>query len=88
MQMDTTTWTVGFVVGAVVVVIVVAVVLAIIATATRIRDQVHDIVAALVEARTHTAPLWTVETTRNVGSDVLDLARDARHRLAQQPRGG
>lgn len=87
MEVDTTTWTVGFVVGAVVVVIVVAVVVAIIATATRIRDQVHDIIAALVDARTNTAPLWTVETTRNVGSDVLDLARDARHRLERRAGG-
>lgn len=87
MEVDTTTWVVGFVVGAVVVVVVVAVVLAIIVTAARIRDQVGEIVAALADARDHTAPLWAVESTRNVGSDVRDLAQEARHRLQRRTGG-
>lgn len=88
MDVDTTTWTVGFVVGGVVVVIVVAVVLAIIFTANRVRDQVGEIVAALVDARDHTAPLWAVDTTRRVGWDVHHLAQQARHRLERLPGGG
>lgn len=88
MDVDTTTWTVGFVVGGVVVVIVVAVVLAIIFTATRIRDQVGEIVAALVDARDHTAPLWAVDTTRRLGGEVHELAQQARHRLEQRTGGG
>lgn len=88
MDVDTTTWAVGFVVSFVIVVIVVAVVLAIIFTAARIRNQVGEIVAALADARDHTSPLWDVDTTRRVGWDVHQLARQARHRLEQRPGGG
>lgn len=87
MEVDTTTWVVGFVTGGVVVVVVVAVLLAIIVTATRIRDQVGEIVAALADARDHTASLWAVESTRTVGRDVHDLAQEARHRLEQRTGG-
>lgn len=81
MEVDTTTWTVGFIVAGVIVAIVVAVVLAIIAFATRIRNQVHDIIAALREARSNTDALWEVHTTIRTGHEVLDLAVQARHEL-------
>lgn len=76
MQVDATTWTVGFVIAAVIVVVVVAVVLAINVTAARVRDRVQDIVAALEDARSHTAALWQLETTDNVSRDVLELSQD------------
>lgn len=79
MDVDTTTWTIGFVVAGIVVVIVVAVVVAIIATATRIRDQVHRVHALLEVARSNTAPLWQVEATNTA---VVDI-----HRMAQHARG-
>lgn len=88
MNVDVTTWTVGFIVGGVVAIVVVVVVLAITATARRIRNQVQEIVDALAEARTNTAPLWAVETTRHVAADVVDLARDLRHRLERRGVGG
>lgn len=87
MQVDTMTWTLGFVIGGVVVLVVVAVVVAIIATATRIRDQVHAIIAALETTRANTAPLWQMETTTNTSAAILDLATDARHRLERQRPG-
>lgn len=81
MEVDTTTWTVGFVIAGVVVVIVVAVVLAIIALATRIRDQVGDIISALQDAESRTDALWDAQTTLRVGHEIHDLAQQARHQL-------
>ncbi|MBW3664710.1 MAG: hypothetical protein KY469_16550 [Actinobacteria bacterium] len=74
MEVDTTTWIVGFAIGGAVVVIVVAVVLAITFYATRIRDQVAEIVSALQHAETNTAPLWNV---MEVGYRTKELRRGA-----------
>lgn len=81
MEVDTTTWTVGFAIAGLVVVVVVAVVLGIIALATRIRDQVGNIVAALQDAEARTDALWDVQTTLHVGHEIHDLAQQARHQL-------
>lgn len=81
MEVDTTTWIVGFAIGGVVVVIVVAVVLAITSYAARIRDQVGLIVAALGEAEANTDPLWDVMDTNHVGQDIVLAAEQARSRL-------
>jgi hypothetical protein len=81
MEVDTTTWTVGFVIAGVVVVVVVAVVLGIIAFATRIRNQVRHIIAALRDAESNTDALWEAHTTVRTGHEVLDLAVQARHQL-------
>lgn len=81
MEIDTTTWIVGFAIGAVVVVIVVAVVLAITAYATRIRDQVGLIVEALSDAETNTDPLWNVMDTNRAARDILLAAERTRSKL-------
>ena len=88
MQVDTMTWTIGFIIGGIVIAVVVAVVVAIIATAARIRDQVHDVIAALEATRANTAPLWQMETTTNVSAAIVDLAQDAGNRLERQRPGG
>lgn len=81
MEIDTTTWTVGFAIGGLVVVVVVAVVLAITAYATRIRDQVGSIIAALTEAEANTDPLWNVMDTNHAAQDILLAAQQARSKL-------
>jgi hypothetical protein len=81
MEVDTTSWTVGFIIAGLIVVVVAAVVLAIITLATRIRDQVIDIVAALHDAEANTAALWQTHTTVRVGHEIFDLVQRARHRL-------
>lgn len=81
MEVDTTTWIVGFAIGGVVVVIVVAVVLAITAYAKRIRDQVGQIVEALTEAEANTDPLWNVMDTNHAAQDILLAAEQSRSKL-------
>lgn len=81
MEVDTTTWIVGFAIGGVVVVVVVAVVLAITFYATRIRDQVAEIVSALQEAETNTAPLWNVMEVGYRTKELRRGAEEARRRL-------
>lgn len=78
MEVDTTTWTIGFVVAGVVVVVVVAVVVAIIATATRIRDQVRQVESLLASTRSNTAALWNVEATNATAAEIQGMAEHAR----------
>lgn len=82
MEVDTTTWVVGFAIAGVVVVIVVAVVLAITMYATRIRDQVGQIIEALTEAESNTDPLWNLMDTNHVCQDIVLAAEQARSRLS------
>lgn len=77
MQVNETSWIVGFVVGGVVVLVVVAVVLTIIKLATDIRDAAVRIIGDLERAEAATAPLWQVDTTRQVAIDTLAAARRA-----------
>lgn len=81
MEVDSTTWIVGFVVAGVVVVIVVAVVLAITFYATKIRDQVAEVVSALQAAEANTAPLWDVMEVGYRTKEVRRGAEEVRQRL-------
>lgn len=84
MEVDSTTWIVGFAIASVVVVIVVSVVLAITAYATRIRDQVAEIVSGLRAAEINTAPLWNVMEAGYLAREVRRGAEEARRRLARR----
>lgn len=81
MDVDTTTWTIGFVVAGVVVLVVVAVVMAIIATATRVRNQVRQVDGLLEMARSNTSALWQVEATNAAAVDIRRMAERARAEL-------
>lgn len=81
MDVDSTTWIVGFAIAGAVVVIVVSVLLAITAYASRIRDQVAEVVAALRTAESNTAPLWDVMEAGYLTQEVRRGAEAARQRL-------
>lgn len=78
---DLTGWWVGFAIGGAVVAAVAILVIAIIVTAVQIGTVAEDATRALVEARDRSEALWTVKTTNQVATDILDGARAAREGL-------
>lgn len=81
-----TGWVVGFAIGGVVVVLVVALLLLMIRGAVRVRGKAEAILAALVEARDNTAPLWDVQTTNAVADRIVAAAAATRVALEEGAR--
>ena len=74
-------WTIGFAVAALVVVIVVVLLLLMIVGARNVAAKAEDILAALIEARDNTQPLWDVSATNATASRIVAAATTARETL-------
>lgn len=74
-------WVIGFGIGAVVVVVVVVLLLLMIRGARNVAVTAEEILAALIESRDNTQPLWNVSATTATADRVVAAATAARHHL-------
>lgn len=81
-----TGWVIGWGVGAVVVLLVVVLLVLMIRGAARAAGKAEAIVAALHDARDHTAGLWRVEATNQTAERIVAAATRAREALTGEGR--
>jgi hypothetical protein len=77
-----TGWTIGYVIGGVIVLLVVALLLLMIRGANRAAVKAESVVAALVDVRDNTEPLWAVSDVNNAIERITDGAAAVREHLA------